>query len=226
MTFQGPAQLAWNSLSSSQQLFIESLPKAELHAHLNGSIPLETLSFLASQSTLHGPELETRLKAFENGVQLTEIHDFFALFPAIYKLTSTPDALAIATRAVLDFFLKPGQASYIELRSTPRKTHSLSRKTYVEAVLGVVEMYPEDKVGGLILSLDRRMEDKDMSEVVDILLEMKENGRRVLGIDLCGDPTARDVGEFGPHFARVRDAGLGITLHIAEVNFFRVFSIC
>jgi hypothetical protein len=43
----------------------------------------------------------------------------------------------------------------------------------------------------------------------------------IVGLDLCGDPSARPLGEislFTPIFEKARAAGLGITLHFAETQ--------
>jgi len=54
-------------------------------------------------------------------------------------------------------------------------------------------------------------------DCVRIASELKAEGERVVGIDLCGDPTVGDMDEFVPWFAKAKEAGLGVTLHIAEV---------
>ncbi|QRW04372.1 hypothetical protein RhiLY_03371 [Ceratobasidium sp. AG-Ba] len=69
----------------------------------------------------------------------------------------------------------------------------------------------------MIVSIDRRMDRAVADEVVDIAIKMKNEGRRVVGVDLCGSPTANDVSVFGPPLVRAREAGLGLTLHVAEV---------
>jgi len=138
----------------------------------------------------------SRFKNLEQGVDLNEIHEFFDLFPAIYALTSTPEALMIATRSVLDQFLEmgwlgpnePPQCSYLELRTTPRRSEHMSREEYVDAVLREMERYPRDKCA-LIVSVDRRMDTETMKECVDIAIKFKNEGRRVVGVDLCGTPT-------------------------------------
>jgi adenosine deaminase len=138
---------ALESLSPSQILFLESIPKAELHAHLNGSIPVSCLEQLAKNYRPNGAigsnEVAIAIQNLANGVQLNEIDDFFKLFPAIYALTSNVHSLGIATRAVLNEFLKPRpsasdikdapavpQCSYLELRSTPRATDQMTRLEY------------------------------------------------------------------------------------------------
>ncbi|KAG8739766.1 hypothetical protein FRC10_005191 [Ceratobasidium sp. 414] len=220
------------ALTPAQILFLESLPKAELHAHLNGSIPLSCLEQLAKDYTPNdtvGPsELSVLVGELAKGVKLDEINDFFKLFPAIYALTSNVHALGIAAQAVLKEFLQPrpsssgidgapavAQCNYLELRSTPRETTEMSRMEYVQAVLDEVEKYPANRAA-LIVSVDRRMSRAVADEVVDIAIQMKKEGRRVVGVDLCGSPLANDVSVFGPPLVKAREAGLGLTLHIAE----------
>ncbi|KAH8827710.1 hypothetical protein DL96DRAFT_1815047 [Flagelloscypha sp. PMI_526] len=226
------------SLSTSQHSFLYNLPKAELHAHLNGSIPLDELRALAleyqrtSASAPSTEAIQNGIQKILDGVELKEIHDFFDLFPAIYALTSTPTTLTRMTRAVLGAFLEPpalpttdgnplAQAAYLELRTTPRASPEggiRDRTHYVEIVLDEVERYGSDRAA-LILSTDRRWKDeKDIKEVVDIAIAMKNKGRRVVGVDLCGPPTMGDLSMFELHFRRVKEAGLGITLHISETT--------
>ncbi|KAI0078533.1 adenosine deaminase-like protein [Panus rudis PR-1116 ss-1] len=246
----GPALAALRSLSPFQLTFLQKLPKAELHAHLNGSIPIGTLQELAREraSTAVSNDANTSslpeevlagITRLQQGVVLNEIHDFFGLFPAIYALTSTPEALSLATRAVLTSFLEPPsppdvnatdelstlitsnggspQAAYLELRSTPRETPAMTRLKYIETVLDEVEKYPADKAA-LIVSLDRRMSDEVAHECIECAVKLKKAGRRVVGVDLCGDPLAGNMEEFEKHFKAAKEAGLGVTLHIAETT--------
>ncbi|KAL0949028.1 hypothetical protein HGRIS_009123 [Hohenbuehelia grisea] len=222
----GPAAEALDSLTPAQTAFIRSLPKAELHAHLNGSIPIATLRQLAheqSQSDQAPVQLPSDARdgfarlLSNTGVELTEIGDFFGLFPAIYALTSAPETLRKAARAVLETFLEGEhpQCAYIELRSTPRATSAMSREDYVRAVLDEVERYAPEQAA-MIVSLDRKMEEAVMEECVGVAVKQRGEGRRVVGIDLCGDPRAGDMDILARHVKRAKEAGLGVTLHIAE----------
>ena len=196
----GFAATALASLTPEQVKFLGSVPKAELHAHLNGSIPLPTLQELAREylqqnspaDSAQAEAVRTGIEQLSRGVVLTEIHDFFGLFPAIYSLTSNPQSLAKAARAVLHYFLgssgdgDPPEAAYLELRSTPRETPVMSRMQYLQAVLDEVEKYPAEQAT-LIVSLDRRMSRDVAAECVDCAIKLRDAGRRVVGIDLCGD---------------------------------------
>lgn len=254
-TVAGLAAEALRSLTASQVQFLQNLPKAELHAHLNGCIPLNTLqelarNYLATEQSSTGPDpngIRASLEKLQRGVVLEELNDFFGLFPAIYALTATPASLSIAARAVLRQFLDPvsganvpAQAAYLELRSTPKETAYMTRLQYLETVLDEVEKYPRERAA-LIVSLDRRMNDDVAGECIRLAIELKEKGRRVVGVDLCGDPTVRtslgttgrfrltltcnsvqagNPNAFRRHFHTAKNAGLGVTLHIAEATIF------
>lgn len=224
MSIAGPAAAALDSLSPSQIYFLRSLPKAELHAHLNGSIPISVLQELGSEYySTDSPSADNEfvkagISKLMDGPSLEKISDFFTLFPAIYTLTSTPDSLRRATRAVLSTFLDGDmpQCNYLELRTTPRHTGAMDRNQYLRVVLEELERYDQSTVG-LIISLDRRMSDEVLSECIGLACELKSEGKRVVGVDLCGDPTVGDIDTIEPHFTQVKKLGLGITLHIAEV---------
>ena len=104
----GPVAEALASLTPVQLEFLKKVPKPELHAHLNGSIPFHLLQQLAHERTASPtadgqtavlPEnIRTGLEKLQAGVVLDELHDFFDLFPAIYTLTSNPATLARAAR--------------------------------------------------------------------------------------------------------------------------------
>jgi len=255
-----PADAALRALSPSQLDFLERLPKAELHAHLNGSIPFPILQELAREyassaatgddgdttstttNTTAAPvaaEILAKVQDLQTGVKLDVIDDFFPIFSAVYALTSSPASLKRATRGVLSHFLDPqplasapastpqvnGNArgggglaavKYIELRTTPRATPHMSFRVYLETVLDEVEARPPD-AAALIVSLDRRMTPEIAREVLELALQLRREGRRVVGVDLCGDPGAAcDMTVFVELFRIARAEGLGVTLHIAE----------
>lgn len=213
----GPGEAALRALTPSQLSFLERLPKAELHAHLNGSIPLSLLQDLAREYTppsdddaggvgvVEAGEILANVQRLRAGLAFSTIDDFFSLFPAIYALTSTPASLKRVTRATLSHFLDPcllpssstsistsaaAAVAYIELRTTPRETPHMSRRVYLETVLDEMETRSPD-AAALIVSLDRRMTPDVAQEVLELAIQLRREGRRVVGVDLCGDPTVR-----------------------------------
>lgn len=230
MAVAGPAAAALQSLRPDQLRFIQSISKAELHAHLNGCIPIAVLQDLAREYTtsetpggLPGEEIQSGLAKLVDGPNLNEISDFFSLFPAIYALTATPSSLACVTSAVLKSFLdgEHPQCQYLELRTTPKETSEMTREKYVRVVLEELARYGKKRTG-LIVSLDRRMGEEVMRECIGIAKKLKAEGEAVVGVDLCGDPTAGNVEVFRCHFEDAREAGLGVTLHVAEASLVRL----
>lgn len=222
-----PSAVALNTLSPSQVQFLQLIPKAELHAHLNGSIPISVLKELATEyltsppasSVISTESIKQSIEVLATGPSLEKITDFFNLFPAIYALTSTTAALSRTTRAVLSSFLDGDipQCQYLELRTTPRETHAMDRERYLRVVLDEMRRYGDDQVA-LIVSIDRRMNEDVVRDCVRIASELKAEGERVVGVDLCGDPMEGDMDDFLPWLSKAKESGLGVTLHIAEVG--------
>lgn len=122
------------------------------------------------------------------------------------------------TESVLQGFLQDGVV-YAELRTTPRSTPSLSAEAYIRTILETISSFeaahPELHTR-LILSVDRR----HTAETAASTLALAK-AHPVVGLDLCGDPTARPGGEvaiFTPTFQEARRAGLGVTVHFAEAE--------
>ncbi|KAG1744180.1 Metallo-dependent hydrolase [Suillus occidentalis] len=204
----GPAAAALVSLCPDDVIILQALPKAELHAHLNGSIPIKTTLELAQQyspSSAQTTEVADTIEKLRSGVILNDIFDFFSLMPAIYSLTATPEAVATVTRG----------CTYLELRTTPRMTARMMREKYLTVMLDEIEMYPATQAT-LIVSVDRRMSDLDVEECISLAIKMKNRGRRVVDIDVCADPRSGNMQSFTQHLSRAKSAGLGLTVHIAE----------
>lgn len=111
---------------------------------------------------------------------------------------------------------------YLELRTTPRASPLLSPETYVRTILAAIrafgDLHPQMRTR-LILSIDRRHDYATAAAVVELAVALQPLG--VVGVDLCGDPTAKPGGAvrlFTPAFERARAAGLGITVHFAEAQ--------
>ena len=130
------------------------LPKVELHAHLNGSFSTKTLEKLIDLKKEQEAEYEMTT------ADLTDLtpSNVFALFKVIQELTTTPEALHLATKDVIKDF-SDENVVYLELRSTPRKTKHMSRYQYVETMVKAVNECREELpniVVKLLVSIDRR----------------------------------------------------------------------
>ncbi|KAJ1979016.1 hypothetical protein H4R34_002989, partial [Dimargaris verticillata] len=151
------------------------------------------------------------------------IADFFPLFQNIYRLTDDEASVTWATYSVLQDFAQDN-VRYLELRTTPRNAPEtgMTTRSYVEAVLRALDEWhagiaTPDKCMQvrLILSIDRRSTLDTAMATVDLAATFRLRG--VVGVDLCGNPTAGSFAVFAPAFARAHQAGLKVTVHMGEV---------
>ncbi|KAK7264500.1 hypothetical protein RJT34_32109 [Clitoria ternatea] len=112
-----------------------SMPKLELHAHLNGSISDSTLLELARPLGDHGVIDFSQVEhvILKNDRSLSEV---FKLFDLIHILTTDHKSVTRITKEVVEDFASENVV-YLELRTTPKKNDSrgMSKRSYMEAVL-------------------------------------------------------------------------------------------
>ncbi|EWZ35770.1 hypothetical protein AU210_011791 [Fusarium oxysporum f. sp. radicis-cucumerinum] len=199
------------------------LPKIELHAHLTGSISRRALHevWLRKKET-DNTDLEDPLIVMPEGKHDYNLQTFFPLFSSyIYNLITDEESVRDTTKCVLTDFLNDG-VCYLELRTTPRATPQLSAEQYISILLDTISSFESQNPQlhtRLILAVDRRHTPEQAAFTLELALTYREQG--VVGLDLCGDPTARPAGEisvFTPVFLEAKKKGLGITVHFAEAE--------
>lgn len=204
--------------SNVDAAFTKDLPKIELHAHLTGSITPQCLHEIWTERRSEAPDmaLQDPLEAMSED-KTWDIMTFFPLFSKyIYELCSTPASIIHSTNAVLRDFKEDGVV-YLELRTTPRSSPSMSKDDYIGTILSCIEKFPDSNAMTtyLILSIDRRNSREEATEVVELAIRYRSRG--VIGVDLCGDPSKGDVAIFEEAFHKAKLHGLRITLHFAEI---------
>ncbi|KAK3675301.1 hypothetical protein LTR78_004811 [Recurvomyces mirabilis] len=211
------------------EAFVKALPKAELHAHLSGSVSMKTLHGMWSRKRASGRclKLLDPLQAMLSIAESVDIISFFPLFDQyIYQLLDDIESVQEATRSVIRDFATDG-VKYLELRTTPREhaQTGMTKASYVHAVHEVIQTHnnsydvvceqSHDIKVYLILSIDRKMTLEQANEVLDLAMTLRTGC--VVGIDLSGNPARGDVETFTPVFRRAKTEGLHITVHFAEV---------
>ncbi|EGX87827.1 adenosine deaminase, putative [Cordyceps militaris CM01] len=201
-----------------------ALPKIELHAHLTGSVSRRTLHDIWRRKKDAGEtDMQDPMELLPEGKHDFSVQAFFPLFSSyIYNLLSDAASLAEMTAAVLRDFHADGVV-YLELRTTPRATPELSLAGYARTIISAISAFnaahPTMRTR-LLLSVDRRHDVATAAAVVDLAAALQPGGV-VVGVDFCGDPTARCGGAvrvFEPVFARARAAGLPLAVHFGEAE--------
>ena len=211
-----------NNPEEDLRTILQSMPKIDLHRHLEGSLRLETLTSIA---LAHGVDLPSYdLEKLRPYVQVTEdyqpdFHRFLEKFRLLRRFYKTEQAIErIAYEAVAD--AAADNLKYLELRFNPVALAREKGFRYSDVMDWVWEAASQaqdkhDIVVRLIVSLIRQETDP-AKEVVEAAIRHRDRG--VVALDLSGDEVNYPLQPFIPLFQRARDAGLGVIVHAGEAG--------
>ncbi|KAK1804362.1 hypothetical protein P4O66_020383 [Electrophorus voltai] len=206
-------------METDADTFYRHLPKAELHAHLNGSVSFATMKKLIARK----PHLniEHSMTAISSGQRRT-LEECFQMFKVIHQLVDSEEDILMVTKDVVREFATDG-VKYLELRSTPREEakSGLSKTRYVETIIEAIRQSKQDEVDidvRFLVSVDRRNGPRVAMETVKLAEDfMLSSDGLVLGLDLSGDPAVCNGKDMLPALQRARNSGLKLALHLSEV---------
>ncbi|MBN1262186.1 MAG: adenosine deaminase [Anaerolineae bacterium] len=197
-----------------------SLPKIDLHRHLEGSLRLETLAEIATEHGIDLPSYDVeQLRPY---VQITndspDFHRFLEKFKLLRKFYTSKEAVQRVTQeAILDAM--EDNIRYLELRFNPvalARTQGFPLSDVVEWVIEAVsraEVWSSTRTC-LILQIPRGDPLPVAEEIVDLAIAYR--GRHVRGIDIAGDEVNFPPRIFAIPFLRAKQAGLHVTVHAGE----------
>jgi len=203
----------------STRAVLASLPKVELHRHLEGSLRLTTLIELARQHDLDVPR---EIDELRRRVQVT-LHDpscraFLATFTTLRQFYVSPEVICRFTReAIEDAYLD--NVRYMELRFTPAALSAARNYPLHEVTRWVVEEVRKTRLElrdmqiALIASINRHESLAIAEQVLRIAVDHKEE---IVGIDLAGDEAHDPAEPFAGIFREARCEGLGVVIHAGE----------
>ena len=202
--------------------FYRTLPKAELHSHLNGSIrPSTLLDLLRTHAPAHLPTAP---------LSAASLSDCFTTFDLIHLAVCTPAAVErIAHEAVLDAAADGVQ--YLELRTTPRSLQGAPLDAYVSAVLAGLQSASQccPCTARLLLSFDRAAPPCSWEATASLCQAWAQRtflglqpfpttpSPLLVGVDVSGHPGKGSLLSLLPHLDALRAAGLKCTLHLGEL---------
>lgn len=192
---------------------LRSLPKAEVHVHLEGCFDADTLERWAGQAGVPMPRPKDRLFAFQ------ELTDFLQFLDWACGLANTEDRIAELAYQFSQRLARDG-TGYADAIINP--THWHGWKDRPKALIGALhkgfEAAEQDGLPpvGLCISLLRTQSAAEAIDLVDLLTDWRHP--RVVALSVDGNEAAagRTGPKFAEAFARAGRAGLRRTVHAGE----------
>lgn len=198
----------------------ESLPKVELHRHLEGSLRVSTLIDIARQHSITVPTELVRLNRLVQ-VQQEEpynFENFLAKFNTLRLFYRSPDVIDRVTREAIEDAAKDN-VKYMELRFTPVALSRAERFPLADVVDWVCASAKEaSKQFGIMVKLItsvNRHESPELAEQVAWLAAGRMDSG-VVGLDLAGNEAQFPAEPFISIFREAKQAGLKVAIHAGE----------
>jgi adenosine deaminase len=199
--------------------YYQSLPKVDLHRHLEGSLRLGTLYDIASEFDLDLPGGDG-LRPLVQVVPADPLtsHNFLSKFDVLRRFYRSPQVIArITEETIAD--AAADNVRYLEIRFTPAalsKVQGFPLGEVMDWVAASAEQAQSEfgVTTRLIASLNRHESPRIAELVASLAVERREKG--IVGLDLAGDEGGYSTAPFIPIFQEARQAGLNITVHAGE----------
>ena len=202
----------------------ENLPMIELHLHLDGAIPPETMWDLANAQRIPMPAgtLEDFRRWLVKTSDCADVNTYLARFELPLQLMQTQEAIARVTKDVMSVLARQGHI-YDEIRFAPQlhKRAGLTQRQAVEAVLegrrqALLE-HPDYDAGILLCAMCIGAETVNMEENLETVRLAKEFlGRGVMGADLAGAEGIVPLRRFRPVFDLANELHVPATCHAGD----------
>ena len=205
-------------ISTGKLSFYRSIPKVELHRHLEGSLRIDTLMDVAKQHGLTIPFGQFHsLVQMQQGDPLT-FTNFLSKFQTLRMFYRSPEVIARITREAIMDAASDG-VRYMELRFTPVALSRMQGFSYGEVMDWVLHSAAEasrdfNLTTRLIVSVNRH-EPPDLAEqVVRLAVDRMEKG--IVGLDLAGNEVEYSALPFAGILKEAQQSGLHLTIHAGE----------
>lgn len=200
-----------------------SLPKSDLHVHLNGAIPTNTAKKLLAPIRESLPDWFTLETDLQIQCPVNGLQEYFKPWYALKKLPYSQDCLNLMVESALDG-LANDNVRYVELRNSPFNISEINDITLVDALHWLIDsiVVASEKIGidaKLVLSLSRYNLDKDKINQLQKAIKAVNYNGTLVGVDLSGNEDSPIVPEVRDFFIRSKhEFGLGITIHAGETG--------
>ena len=205
-------------ISTGKLSFYRTIPKVELHRHLEGSLRLETLLDVARQHELTIPYAHfNSLVQMQQSDPLT-FANFLSKFQTLRMFYRSPEVIARITREAIMDAANDG-VTYMELRFTPVALSRLQGFSYGEVIDWVLQSTAEashdfNMTTRLIVSVNRHEPVAVAEQVIRQAIDRKDRG--IVGVDLAGSEVNYSALPFAGILREAQQSGLHLTVHAGE----------
>lgn len=190
----------------------QSIPKVELHLHLDPSIGFDVV-----ESLRPGTPHQDYLNIYVGPERCDDLSHFLRCIEPSIALLQTRTALELAVASLLRR-LQQDNVIYTELRFAPliHTRAGLAAEEVMEAVLAsfLQSSRQLDIEGGVIVCTLRQFTDAQSMQTAQLAARYRDHG--VIGFDLAGDEANFPLHPHIRPFRIASDAGLGTTAHAGE----------
>jgi adenosine deaminase len=200
--------------------FYFTLPKVELHRHLEGSLRLRTMLEIARTQGITVP---INTGSLSNLVQVQKsepstYQNFLSKFTTLRLFYRSQEVIARITREAVEDAARDN-IRYLELRFTPAALSREERFQLGDVIEWVCESTQQaaHEFGlrvGLIVSINRH-ESVELAEQVASLAAAR-CGNGLVGLDLAGNEAEFPAKPFAGIFREAQQSGLKLTIHAGE----------
>ncbi|MEY8411462.1 adenosine deaminase [Lachnospiraceae bacterium 62-26] len=202
---------------------IESYGKIDLHLHLDGSLPAETILGLARKDHIElAADTEEGLRPYLTArVDCEDLNEYLRCFDIPLMVLQTAENLRIAS-CELGRDLEEKGLSYAEVRFAPQ-LHVLRGLTQEEAVQAVLDGFGqvmEERRGRIRLkAILCCMRGKNCTANMEtVLTAARFLGKGVVAADLAGAEGLYPTRDYREEFALARRLGVPFTIHAGEAD--------
>lgn len=197
-----------------------SLPKVELHRHLEGSLRLSTMLDIARK---HGMTIPANVVRLSRLVQVQDednltFDNFLAKFNTLRMFYRSPDVIERITHEAVEDAAKDN-VRYMELRFTPVALSRAERFPLEDVVNWVVKAAKDAekkyKVMVRLIASVNRHEALELAEQV-AWIAVEKGRENIVGLDLAGNEAQFPAKPFVSLFKEARQSGLFLTMHAGE----------
>jgi adenosine deaminase len=193
---------------------METLPKAELHVHLEGTAPPELVRRMAERN---GVELPGRLLGADGRFRYTDFLDFLRTYDLSAGVIRTrQDYRDITYEYLRD--CAAGGAIYVELTASPDHARAVGLSDD-EHLIGIAQGIDDARRDHAIESriLISAVRNFGVERAIRVARHAAERPHPyVVGFSMAGDEARFPAGDFAEPYAIAAAAGLGCTVHAGE----------